>query len=125
VRVHTPPHPGTRTLPAGRVPDCTSFTTAGVGSPRSHGVTPCSQHLLHPAVHNIYQCTLSHAPCARMPSCQMRVSATCGLGPVDELPQPDDRRIRAVERPSSADPPGVHVSHRRRRHCTHLRALRA
>jgi len=42
----TVPHPGTRTVAAspGSVPDLASSTTAGVGWPRSHGVTPSSQH---------------------------------------------------------------------------------
>jgi hypothetical protein len=50
----TAPHPGTSTVaasPEGSVPDLASWTTAGVGWPRSHGVTPSSQHRLHPSAH--------------------------------------------------------------------------
>ena len=50
----TVPHPGARSVAAspGSVPDLASSTTAGVGWPRSHGVTPSSQHRLHPSAHD-------------------------------------------------------------------------
>jgi hypothetical protein len=43
------PHPGTRALPFGRVPDLTRCSMIGVGFPKSHGVTAASHDFSQPS----------------------------------------------------------------------------